>query len=253
MPVIILTGASKGIGASVAKILLSSHQDTKLIAISRSEEPLKQLVLKYGEDRIGYVAGDVSDEKTSSSAVKLAISKFGGIDSIIINAGILEPVESIANVNINEWKKLFDINFFAAISLVSEALPELRNSKGNVVFVSSGASTKSTYGWAPYGSSKAALNHLCLSLASEEPEISTISVAPGVVDTAMQDDIRLKFGKSMKPEELKRFTDLKQNSELLDPIVPATIYANLSLRGFSKELNGQYMRYNDQRLTSYNN
>jgi len=55
----------------------------------------------------------------------------------------------------------------------------------------------------------------------------------------------------MTPEALKRFTDLKSNNELLDPSVPATIYANLSQRGFNKDINGKYLRYNDPLLESY--
>lgn len=58
-------------------------------------------------------------------------------------------------------------------------------------------------------------------------------------------------GKNMTPEAIKRFNDLKSNNELLDPSVPATIYANLSLRGFSKDINGKYLRYNDPLLESY--
>lgn len=55
----------------------------------------------------------------------------------------------------------------------------------------------------------------------------------------------------MTPEGLKRFTDLKSNNELLDPSVPGTIFANLAQRGFSKEINGKYLRYNDPLLESY--
>lgn len=61
----------------------------------------------------------------------------------------------------------------------------------------------------------------------------------------------IPVGQNMTPEALKRFTDLKSNNELLDPSVPGTIYANLSQRGFSKEINGKYLRYNDPLLESY--
>lgn len=55
----------------------------------------------------------------------------------------------------------------------------------------------------------------------------------------------------MTEEAHKRFTDLKTNHELLEPSVPATIYANLALRGISKEINGKYLRYNDPLLETY--
>lgn len=61
----------------------------------------------------------------------------------------------------------------------------------------------------------------------------------------------LLVGKNMTEEAHKRFTDLKANHELLEPSVPATIYANLALRGISKEINGKYLRYNDPLLETY--
>ncbi|KAH3675936.1 hypothetical protein WICMUC_002232 [Wickerhamomyces mucosus] len=244
MTVVIVTGASRGIGKAITDILLNDPS-TKVLAVARNEDPLTNLKIKYGEDRVATLAGDVSQENTVKEIIELAISRFGSIDAIVANAGVLNPVDKVENANLTEWKELFNINFFSIVSLVANALPHLRNSKGRVVLVSSGASTKG------YVTSKAALNHYAIQLSSEEKDISVISVAPGVVDTQMQIDIREKFGKNMTPEALKRFTDLKSNHELLDPIVPATIYANLASKGFDKELNGKYLRYNDPLLESY--
>ncbi|ODQ62115.1 hypothetical protein WICANDRAFT_60179 [Wickerhamomyces anomalus NRRL Y-366-8] len=250
MGVIILTGASRGIGAVMADILLK-NKENNLVAVARSEGPLRNLKIKYGEERVATVVGDLSEASVAKKIIDTAITQFGRIDSIIANAGVLQPVAQIKDVDIDQWKKLFDVNFFSIVSLVSLALPELRKTKGHVVLVSSGASTKSYDGWGAYGASKAAINHFAIQLAGEEPDVSIVSVAPGVVDTQMQVDIREKFGQNMTPEGLKRFTDLKSNNELLDPSVPGTIFANLAQRGFSKEINGKYLRYNDPLLESY--
>ncbi|CCH44757.1 3-oxoacyl-[acyl-carrier-protein] reductase [Wickerhamomyces ciferrii] len=187
MGVIVLTG----IGASIAEILLQ-NQENKLVVVARSEKPLIELQNKYGKDRVVYVAGDLSNESISEKIITTAIDSFGKIDSIIANAGVLNPVDKIANAKINEWKELFNINFFSIVQLVSNALPHLRSSKGNVVIVSSGASTKYYDAWGAYGSSKAAINHFAIQLAGEEKDVSIVSVAPGVVDTNMQNDIRDK-------------------------------------------------------------
>lgn len=222
-----------------------------MIAISRSEKQLKALESRYGSDRLGVVVGDVSDSKTSTSAVKLAVEKFGQLNSVIANAGVLDPVSQVSDAKVADWRKLYDVNLFAVVDLVQQAIPELRKTKGNVVAVLSGASTTAYNGWSAYGSSKAALNHFVLSLASEESEISAISVAPGVVNTEMQDDIRNKFGKNMTPDALKRFVDLHKDNQLLAPEVPAAVYANLALQGWNKDLNGQYLRFNDDKLKEY--
>lgn len=231
--------------------MLTKSPTANIVAIARSKDDLDLLVKKYGLDRVGIVVGDVSETSTSKSAVDLAIKKFGSINSVILNAGVLSPVNPIAKAEIEKWKTLFDINFFAPLDLIQQSLPHLRESHGNVIAVLSGASTSAYFGWGAYGASKAALNHLIQSLVAEEPEISAISVAPGVVNTAMQADIRDVFGANMTKESLQKFVDLHKNDQLLPPEIPATIYANLALNGWGKELNGKYLRYNDANLESY--
>ncbi|CDR41571.1 CYFA0S07e03686g1_1 [Cyberlindnera fabianii] len=250
MNVTIVTGASRGIGACITDILLKDPK-SHVVAVARSEEPLRCLRIKYGEERVVTVQGDLAEEETVKQIISTCIERFGRIDNIIANAGVLEPVEQISLANIPAWKKLFDINFFSIVSLVAQALPYVKQSKGNVILVSSGASTKAYYGWGAYGTSKAAINQFALQLASEETDVKCVAVAPGVVDTQMQEDIRDKFGKNMTPEGHKRFTDLKRNQELLDPIVPATIYANLAIKGINANINGKYLRYNDDALAEY--
>lgn len=86
----------------------------------------------------------------------------------MLNAGILEPLSHISDTGssdqpaLQEWKELFDVNFFSVVQTLQFALPYLRKeSKGRVVFVSSGAATKGYVGWGAYSASKAALNSLC--------------------------------------------------------------------------------------------
>lgn len=240
-----------GIGLSIAKILLNSSPNNKLVAIARSKDSLESLLKEFGEDRVGIVVGDVCNPETSTKSINLAIEKFGQVNSIIANAGVLDPVAHVSEADIGKWKKHFDINFFSVVDLIAKAIPELRKSHGNIIAVLSGASVSAYDAWGAYCSSKAALNQYITSVAAEEPSISAISIAPGVVDTSMQNDIRDNFGKNMTPEALKRFKDLHENKELLHPDVPATVYANLSTKGWSKELNGKYWRFNDEKLKQY--
>lgn len=98
--------------------------------------------IKYGEERVATVQGDLADEVVVKQVVELCIGKFGRIDSIVANAGILEPVQRVELADIKDWKHLFDVNFFSIVSLVAQSIPYLKESKGNVIMVSSGASTK---------------------------------------------------------------------------------------------------------------
>lgn len=220
------------------------------MAIARSAEALESLKSEYG-DRVAVLVLDVAESGTAAKAVKLAVDTFGSVDSLVANAGVLDPVNPVAKADVEKWKTLFDINLFSVVDLVQHALPYLEKSKGKIVAVLSGASTKPYYGWAAYGASKAALNHLIGSIALENPDVSAISIAPGVVATEMQKDIREKFGKNMTPESLQRFVDLHTNDQLLHPDVPATVLVNLAVKGWSEKMDGQYYRVGEEALKEY--
>lgn len=220
------------------------------MAIARSAEALESLKSEYG-DRVAVLVLDVAESGTAAKAVKLAVDTFGSVDSLVANAGVLDPVNPVAKADVEKWKTLFDINLFSVVDLVQHALPYLEKSKGKIVAVLSGASTKPYYGWAAYGASKAALNHLIGSIALENPDVSAISIAPGVVATEMQKDIREKFGKNMTPESLQRFVDLHTNDQLLHPDVPAMVLVNLAVKGWSEKMDGQYYRVGEEALKEY--
>ncbi|CAN6664040.1 benzil reductase ((S)-benzoin forming) Irc24p [Trichomonascus vanleenenianus] len=244
-PVVIVTGTSRGIGeALVKKLAASAH----VVGISRSAEALNSL----SKEVIGfeYVAGDVTNEADCQKVVNLAIEKHGRLDGLVLNAGVLEPVTKIVNSNVDEWKKLFDINFFSIVNLLKLTIPHLRG-HGRVVFVSSGAAVGNYTAWGAYGSSKAALNHLAATLAVEEPSIFSISIAPGVVDTNMQVNIREQHGSEMNAENHAKFTSLKAKGDLLSPDVPAGILANLVLKGKGDNLSGKFFRYNSEEIAQY--
>lgn len=247
--VIIVTGVSRGIGRAIVNKIIGLNSNAVVFGIARTSAPLKELKSKHGE-KFFYIVGDVTNKSDVKKLITAAIDKFGRLDSVVANAGVLEPVAEVGKVDEEAWKRLFDINFFSIVSLVQSTLPFMENTNGNYVFVSSGASVKAYFGWAAYSASKAALNSFAMSVANEKPKVKTISVAPGVVDTQMQVDIREKYGNEMTTESLKRFIDLHKNGELLDSDVPGEVYAKLAVNGIPDELNGKYSRYNDDRLAS---
>lgn len=246
--VILVTGVSRGIGRKVVDNILSSNEETVVYGIARSQAALENLKEQYG-DKFFYVTGDVTDKAIVSKLVDQAVAKHGKINSVVANAGVLEPVQSIKDIDVDAWKQLYDVNFFSILTLTSLTIPHLIKTKGNLIFVSSGASDKWYSGWGAYGSSKAALNHLALTVAHEADGVKAISVAPGVVDTQMQNDIREKFGPAgMSQDTWNRFKELKATGKLLDSNIPASVYAKLALNGIPSDLNGSYVRYDDERL-----
>ncbi|KAG5518576.1 hypothetical protein PMAC_002972 [Pneumocystis sp. 'macacae'] len=114
---ILVTGASRGIGRAVVEELLECYCDTFVIAVARVKESVLDLEQKF-KSRIVIVEGDLKDPKTSILAVDTAIERFGRLDSLVLNAGIVEPIGNIADVDVDTWKALFDVNYFSLLYTV---------------------------------------------------------------------------------------------------------------------------------------
>ncbi|KAK9456683.1 hypothetical protein V1511DRAFT_495004 [Dipodascopsis uninucleata] len=249
-PVFIVTGASRGLGYNIAEKLLSEPVSAKVVGVARSAAGMTTLKEKY-PSQFEYVTGDLSDFETSIKTAKTAVEKFGTINGIVFNAAVISPVATVANLDINAFKKLFDINYFSILVMLKEAMPYLRKTNGKVVFVSSEASLETHFhGWQAYGSSKACLNHLAVTLTAEEPDIFAISIDPGVMDSAMQAEIRSDHGSQMKGEHHDYLLKIKEDGSIPSINPPATVISNLVVKGF-KELNGQYLQFNAPSLSSY--
>lgn len=89
------------------------------------------------------------------------------------------------------------------------AIPELRKTKGRIILTSSGGAVSGYAAWGAYGASKAALNHLALTLKSEEPDITTIAIRPGVVDTEMQRELREVHLERLDKKDQEKFMNAK--------------------------------------------
>ncbi|KAI9721064.1 MAG: hypothetical protein M1812_002545 [Candelaria pacifica] len=246
---IIVTGASRGIGLAVAQFLLKPPQSSNLVVIARSRSPLEDLQEKY-PSQVVIVAGDLVDSSLAKQAVELAVNKWGQLDGLVLNHGVLEPVARLADIDVEDWKKAFDINFFSVLAFVKAALPALRSSKGRIILTSSGAAVSGYAGWGPYGSTKAAMNHLALTLAAEEPDVTSVALRPGVVDTQMQNNVRELHHKTMAKKDAEKFASLKKEGSLLRPEQPGNVMARLALEAPS-EISGSFLSWNDSSLAEF--
>ncbi|KTW28025.1 hypothetical protein T552_01887 [Pneumocystis carinii B80] len=246
---ILVTGASRGIGRAVVEELLKSYEYTFVVAVVRCRSSLATLQEKY-ESRIAVVEGDLKDEKTSVDSVNTAIQRFGRLDSLILNAAVVEPIGKIADIDVESWKALFDVNYFSLLYTLKSAIPYLRLVCGRVIFISSGASTNPYKSMGAYSGSKAAMNHLSSVLAIEESSITSVSLRPGVVDTQMQTSLREKHVSNLDKDMHARFMNLHQTGQLISPEDSARIIVILALYA-KKELSGRYISYDDKELMEY--
>lgn len=251
-PVIVLTGASKGIGLAVAKILLETF-DARVVAISRTRSPELLELLERHTTRVLTVECDVTDEEGLTRAIGLAEKTFGAIDGMILNAGVIDPMGRIDSpeITLSQWKSHFDVNFFSLVTALRAALPTLRKSQvgGRVVFVSSGSAVSGMTGGGPYNAGKAAMNSLCRTIANEEPDVAFVAVRPGMVNTAMQDNVRANVG-SMSEQDKQRFLKPHADGTLLRPEDPGHVIAALALKA-PKTLSGQFVSWDKDECAEF--
>lgn len=245
--VIIVTGASRGIGLAIAHHLLSHSHKVTLAA--RSSPPLQTLSQQYPH-QTAILTGDLADLSLAQKAVDLTLQTFGRLDGVIVNHGVLDPVNKVGDSSAEEWRDAYNINFFSAVALAKSALPALRESKGTILFTSSGTATNAYSTLGAYGSSKAALNHLAMTIAKEEKDVISIAIRPGVVDTEMQQDMREKHLAGMDAQDAAKFRTLKETGGLLRPEQPGHVMAKLVV-DTPGDLSGKFLQWNGEELKQF--
>ncbi|MCW5587659.1 MAG: SDR family oxidoreductase, partial [Chromatiales bacterium] len=152
--VVIITGASSGIGEATAKLL--AGKGAKVVLGARREEKLKQLVdeIQNAGGQAAYQVMDVTNPADNVKIVELAKETFGGVDVIFLNAGIM-PTAPLSAMKTDEWHQTVDINIKGVLNGVAAVLPTFISQKsGQVIANSSVAGLKAYPGGAVYGGSK---------------------------------------------------------------------------------------------------
>ncbi|HCT79501.1 MAG TPA: short-chain dehydrogenase [Micromonosporaceae bacterium] len=175
MPTAIVTGASRGLGLELARVLLTAGW--QVIADARS--PLTEPGLTARQ-------GDVTDPRHREEL----LAGVQTLDLLINNAGTLgpSPLPFLNEVPVEALRAVYEANVIAPLALTQLALPLLRKSNGILVNVTSDAAPEAYPGWGAYGSSKAALEALSRVLAVEEEGVTVWQVDPGDLRTQMQQD-----------------------------------------------------------------
>ncbi|WP_026421746.1 SDR family oxidoreductase [Actinokineospora inagensis] len=194
MPLALITGASRGIGAAVARVLGGTHS---LLLGGRDVAALRGLAGELPDARPWAV------ELTDQAALAAAVTGLSTVDVLVHSAGI-GRVGRLADATAEVWRRTYEVNVIAAVELTRLLLPALRSARGQVVFVNSGAGRTANPGWGPYAASKFALRAYADVLRAEEPELRVTSVFPGRTDTDMQRGIRADEGGAYEPDRYLR-------------------------------------------------
>lgn len=187
---VMITGASRGIGAQAARIFAEAGANVVLLA--RSQDAIADLAGEIGSKAIA-IPCNVARYSEVSSAVETAVQAFGGLDVLINNAGVVDPISHLADAEPDAWSQLIDINVKGVFYGIRAALPALKaGGGGSVLTISSGAAHNAIEAWSAYCASKAAVNMMNRSLHLEEGGngIRAIGLSPGTVATEMQRKIK---------------------------------------------------------------
>jgi NAD(P)-dependent dehydrogenase (short-subunit alcohol dehydrogenase family) len=243
-PVVLLTGASRGIGAQAARALAA--RGARLALLARSEEALKALA---GELPTEVLLGalDVTDHEASARFVQETLQRFGRLDALINNAAVLGPTGPTSETDLARWRRAVEVNLLAPLALTRSALGALRDSQGRVIQVSTGAAIQPLPHFGAYCATKAALTQLARVLALEEPSITTLCFSPGVVDTGMQEEIRREAAPRMPDPWGRYFLDLPRRGALQSPQSAGLTLAWLALKA-PREWSGQMVDGDDERI-----
>ena len=206
--VILITGAGKGIGAELVRIL---HESGALVYAGvypgEATEPLPHGVT--------VIPLDVTLQADADAALSRIAAEVGRLDVLVNNAGMIKPIGSLADIETDQLAPAFAVNVMGVHRMVVAALPLLRASQGTVVNAGTGAATTAMEGWTAYCTTKAGLLMLTRMMALELGlRVHFLGIPP--TDTAMQGEIRASG--------MNAISQIPQGS-LVAPKVPASCLA----------------------------
>ncbi len=187
--VALVTGGNRGIGAAISVGLASDGADVAMVyrRDSESAADTTRAVEALGRRGVGYQAS-VDDLDAVAATTDAVLADFGHVDILVHSAGIASRGHTVADTDPEEFERLFRVHSFAAFMLCKRVVPQMREQpRGDVILVSSAATTYMAANSVPYNVGKAAMEALARTLAKEERRhgIHVNVVAPGLVDTEM--------------------------------------------------------------------
>ncbi|WNG43549.1 SDR family oxidoreductase [Archangium minus] len=212
----VITGGSEGIGFAIAAGLV--EEGARVVLVARREDKLAEAVSKLGP-HASYVVGDVSQSETAERAVEAAVSRHGGLDLLVNNAGLLRS-GMIGAVSLEDVDAMFSVNVRGTVAFTNAAVKALSGRQGAaILMISSSAGRRTVPYLSLYGAMKAALQHLVQTWAIELADrgIRVNCLSPGatrtpafttaekMMPTLEQDTLRNSLIKRVAtPEEIAR-------------------------------------------------
>lgn len=187
---VVITGASRGIGAATARLF--AHSGAKTALIARSGPAIEALAEEIGANAHAFPF-DLANITQIAPLFAQITSTLGPVDVLINNAALIAPIAAMAEADVAQWDHLMRVNVTSVFAATQACLPQMiERGGGTIINISSGAAKDAYEGWSAYCASKAAVAMLTQSLDLEyrAQGIRALGLSPGTVATQMQRDIR---------------------------------------------------------------
>ena len=184
--VVVITGASRGIGAAAAQVF--AQAGAKVAMLARSGDAVRVTAARLGANAMAWPC-DVADTGAVAGAIDAVMKHWGRVDVLINNAGAIAPIARIADANAEDWGRAVDINLKGVFYGMRSVIPIMRAQRsGTILTVSSGAAHTPLEGWSAYCASKAGAAMLTRAAHLEEAAygLRIMGLSPGTVATDMQ-------------------------------------------------------------------
>lgn len=223
MNIYIITGTSSGIGGAIARHLVDAQEG--VITISRRENIPLSRIAKTNSSFFRHYAFDLTQTGKIPELMEYIFTSFKEVKlngiALVNNAGTIDPIGPSGKLDVSGIEAHLKTNLVAPAILINEFIRLSRPLKASksILNISSGAAYKPYAGWSNYCSSKAGLDMLTRSIAIEQSAethpVRIISLAPGIVETPMQEKIRATSAEQFPMQ--KKFTDLFEKRRLSEP------------------------------------
>ncbi|MFP4546522.1 MAG: SDR family NAD(P)-dependent oxidoreductase [Fidelibacterota bacterium] len=221
--VIVITGASKGIGRVMAESY--SEKGAKIVLAARSYDLMMSFSDQLKSDHL-IVKTDVRDQSSVRKMIEKTIDKFGRIDTVINNAGIIEPYD-IENTQLNIWQDIMATNLTGPFIVTQEAIKYMKQTGGKIIYIASTAGMGPRPGRCAYSASKAGLINFAMSMAKSlhQFNIKVYNICPSGTATDLRDKLALTEdpGSLMHPRDVAGIVEycLTEQADVIDaqPII----------------------------------
>lgn len=208
--VVLVTGGGSGIGRAIARAF--AEQGASVVVAGRRADALAESVAGLPADRVHTVAVDLAQEGAAADVVTEAVTRFGRLDVVVASAGTSEPTD-ITDLDLASWQRQRQINLDSIVELAAACVPPLRDSRGNLLAITSIAGLRGDWGMFAYNATKAGVNVMMQALALDlgRHGVRVNALAPGFTRT------RLTQERLDDPEFTGRLLDRIALGRVADP------------------------------------